>query len=120
MLFFVVLLSVENDTFYDLCVCCCCFFSYETPERTIYDESGIAYTDAHLDNRLECTELQSGGKSCVQMKSEPSGGASSPESTAETTNLGPDDCAGCGRLIQVCNFVLPPSFFPPKKKLAPF
>lgn len=34
------------------------------------------------------------------MKSEPCGGASSPESSAEIAN-GPEDCAGCGRLIQV-------------------
>lgn len=77
------------------------FRSYETPERQIYDESGIHYTDAHIDNRLECTELPNSGKNCVQMKSEPSGGASSPESSAEIANIGPDDCAGCGRLIQV-------------------
>lgn len=75
-------------------------FSYETTERSIFDESGIGYTDSHIDNRIECTELGTGGKTYVQMKSEPSGGGSSPESSAETGG-GPDDCAGCGRLIQV-------------------
>lgn len=74
--------------------------SFETAERSIFDESGIGYTDSHIENRIECTELGNSGKTYVQMKSEPTGGASSPESTAET-NGGPDDCAGCGRLIQV-------------------
>lgn len=74
--------------------------SYDPSDRSIFDESGISYTDSHLDNRLECTEFQSGGASCVQMKSEPLGGVSSPESSSDI-NPGPDDCAGCGRLIQV-------------------
>lgn len=74
--------------------------SYETADRSIFDESGIGYTDSHIDNRIECTELVNSGKTYVQMKSEPGGGASSPESCAETSG-GPDDCAGCGRLIQV-------------------
>lgn len=74
--------------------------SYETPERTIYDESGMGYTESHIDSRLECSETQSGGTSCIQMKTEPLGGPSSPESTSET-NANPDDCAGCGRSIQV-------------------
>lgn len=74
--------------------------SFETTDRSIFDESGIGYTDSHIDNRIECTELGSSGKTYVQMKSEPIGGVSSPESSAETSG-GPDDCAGCGRLIQV-------------------
>lgn len=81
----------------------CCWsgvYSYETADRSIFDESGIGYTDSHIDNRIECTELGNSGKTYVQMKSEPTGGASSPESSAETSG-GPDDCAGCGRLIQV-------------------
>lgn len=73
---------------------------YETPERTIFDDSGMGYTDSHIDSRLECSETQSGGTSCIQMKTEPLGGPSSPESTSET-NAHPDDCAGCGRSIQV-------------------
>lgn len=76
-------------------------FSYETADhRSIFDESGIGYTDTNIDNRIECTELANSGKTYVQMKSEPAGGASSPESSAEI-GVGPDDCAGCGRLIQV-------------------
>lgn len=74
-------------------------YSYDTTDRSIFDESGIGYTDSTIDNRIECTELANSGKTYVQMKSEPAGGASSPES-AETGG-GPDDCAGCGRLIQV-------------------
>lgn len=77
------------------------FNSYETTERSIFEESGIGYTDSHIDNRIECTELGNSGKTYVQMKSEPSGGGSSPESSAAETGGGPDDCAGCGRLIQV-------------------
>lgn len=75
-------------------------FSYDTTDRTIFDESGIGYTDSHIDNRIECTELVNSGKTYVHMKSEPGGGSSSPESSAEIGG-GPDDCAGCGRLIQV-------------------
>lgn len=60
----------------------------------------MGYTDSHIDSRLECSETQSGGTSCIQMKTEPLGGPSSPESTSET-NAHPDDCAGCGRSIQV-------------------
>lgn len=74
-------------------------YSYETADRSIFDESGIGYTDTHIENRIECGELINSGKTYVQMKSEPAGGASSPES-AELGG-GPDDCAGCGRLIQV-------------------
>lgn len=60
----------------------------------------MVYTDAHIDNRIECSQLTNSNKNCIQMKSEPSG-ASSPESSAEISTVGPDDCAGCGRLIQV-------------------
>lgn len=81
--------------------------SYETPERTIYDESGMGYTESHIDSRLECSETQSGGTSCIQMKTEPLGGPSSPESTSET-NANPDDCAGCGRSIQVSRATVAP------------
>lgn len=81
------------------------FCSYETPERSIFNESGIGYTDTHVDNRIEYTELGNSDKRCVQMKSEPCGGASSPESSADIVN-GPDDCAGCGRLIQVISFYI--------------
>lgn len=76
------------------------FTSYNTNERTIFDKSGMVYTDAHIDNRIECSQLTNSNKNCIQMKSEPSG-ASSPESSAEISTVGPDDCAGCGRLIQV-------------------
>lgn len=89
-------------------------FSYETTERSIFDESGIGYTDSHIDNRIECTELGTSGKTYVQMKSEPSGGGSSPESSAETAG-GPDDCAGCGRLIQVLKEILFNKFCPTGK-----
>lgn len=72
-------------------------FSYETPERTIFDESGMGFLDS--SSRVECTEMRSGGTSCLELKSEPMG-PSSPESSSEILT-GPDDCAGCGRLIQV-------------------
>ncbi len=52
-------------------------------------------------SRIECTEMRSGGTSCLELKSEPMG-PSSPESSSEILT-GPDDCAGCGRLIQVTN-----------------
>lgn len=99
----------------------CYAFSFETPERSVYDESGLNYND-HVNNQTDCTDLGSGGggglaggiggvsgnggtpSSCLQLKAEPLGGLSSPESSSET--LGPDDCAGCGRLIQVCIFVV--------------
>lgn len=71
-------------------------FSFETPERTVFDESGLSYLDSGRDI---CTDIQSGGTSCLQLKSEPLG-PSSPESTSELLT-GPEDCAGCGRLIQV-------------------
>lgn len=75
--------------------------SYEPSDQSIFDESGIGYTESHIDNRIECTDLGNSGKTYVQMKAEPTGGgASSPESSAEIGS-GPDDCAGCGRLIQV-------------------
>lgn len=52
-------------------------------------------------NRGDCSEGSSGiSGSCLQLKSEPLGGPSSPESSSELLT-GPDDCAGCGRLIQV-------------------
>ncbi|XP_037046639.1 protein apterous-like isoform X1 [Bradysia coprophila] len=70
--------------------------SYETPERTIFDDSGMGFLDS--SSRVECTEMRSGGTSCLELKSEPMG-PSSPESSSEILT-GPDDCAGCGRLIQ--------------------
>lgn len=80
-------------------------YSYETPERAVaFDDSGCGYLDSGRDM---CTsELQTGGAtSCLQLKSEPMG-PSSPESTSELLlNGGPDDCAGCGRLIQVRTWV---------------
>lgn len=85
---------------FSLILSICWKFSYDTTDRSIFDESGIGYTDSHIDNRIECTELVNSGKAYVQMKSEPAGGASSPESSADIGG-GPDDCAGCGRLIQV-------------------
>lgn len=51
------------------------------------------------NSRIECTEIRSGGTSCLQFKSEPQR-PSSPESPSDLS-LGPDDCAGCGQLIQV-------------------
>lgn len=87
-------------------------FSFETPERSVFDESGLNYAD-HTTNQTDCTDLgsggglggivnssNSGGASCLQLKAEPVGGPSSPESSSEPP-CGPDDCAGCGRTIQV-------------------
>lgn len=58
------------------------------------------FTDINRD----CSEGGSSGVSsnCLQLKSEPLGGPSSPDSSSEHLN-GPDDCAGCGRLIMVKN-----------------
>lgn len=79
----------------------------------MYDESGLNYSD-HVNNQTDCTDLGGSGggggiggisgngatpSSCLQLKAEPLGGPSSPESSSEP--MGPDDCAGCGRLIQV-------------------
>lgn len=71
------------------------FCSFDTPERTsVFDDSGLGF----LGGRDLCSDLQSEG-SCLQLKSEPHG-PSSPESTSDLLS-GPEDCAGCGRLIQV-------------------
>lgn len=83
----------------------------------MYDGSGLNYSD-HVNNQTDCTDLSGGSggggggggigsvsgnggtpSSCLQLKAEPLGGPSSPESSSEP--MGPDDCAGCGRLIQV-------------------
>lgn len=82
------------------------FDSFETPERVVvFDDStsGMAYMDTNRD--MCTTELHRSGDgggtgvtSCLQLKSEPS----SPESTSDLLLAsGSDDCAGCGRLIQV-------------------
>lgn len=79
--------------------------SYDTPERAaVFDDSGLGYLDSGRD--MCTTELQTGtGASCLQLKTEPMG-PSSPESTSDLLLAGPDDCAGCGRMIQVCDISL--------------
>lgn len=67
-------------------------------ERTVLDDSGLGFLGRDL-----CTDIQSDSGSCLQLKSEPHG-PSSPESSSELLT-GPEDCAGCGQLIQVCNFL---------------
>lgn len=93
--------------------------SFETPERSVYDESGLNYSD-HANNQTECTDLGNGSSgsgsssgsggggigsktSCLHLKAEPLGGPSSPESTSELPNVADScaGCAGCGRSIQV-------------------
>lgn len=74
--------------------------NFSTNDQSIFDESGMTFTDTHIDNRADCMQLTNTNPNCIQMKSEPSG-ASSPDSSAETSTVGPDDCAACGRLIQV-------------------
>ena len=84
------------------------FCSFETSDRTVFDDSALNYLDnttsssnnSNNNNRGICTDTQSGGTSCLHLKSEPLCGPSSPESTSELLT-GPEDCAGCGRLIQV-------------------
>lgn len=65
----------------------------------MFDESSSAnYSDV---SRNDCYELATSCKS-TSFKTEPCGPPSSPESTSrEAMTPGPDDCAGCGRLIQV-------------------
>lgn len=108
----------------------CC--SFETPERSVYDDSGLNYSD-HANNHTECTDLGNGNSgsgcssgsggigsnsaSCLHLKAEPMGGPSTPESTSEL-QIGPDDCAGCGRLIQVRTVIR--HFFMISKVVMPF
>ncbi|KAL5288011.1 LHX2 family protein [Megaselia abdita] len=72
--------------------------SLGTPEKTMFDESSSAnYSDV---SRNDCYELATSCKS-TSFKTEPCGPPSSPESTSrEAMTPGPDDCAGCGRMIQ--------------------
>lgn len=71
--------------------------SYDTSDRaTVFDESSINYSDG---SRNDCTELVGNISGGIPLKTEPCP-PSSPESSPETLP-GPDDCAGCGRLIQV-------------------
>lgn len=71
----------------------------------MFDDSGLGFLSGSGGvggGRDLCTDLQSGndnGSTCIQLKSEPHG-PSSPESTSDLLS-GPEDCAGCGRLIQV-------------------
>lgn len=93
--------------------------SYDTPERpassSVFDESSSATALGYLDAAAAsaggrdmdamCTDLRPGGTACslLQLKSEPMV-PSSPESTSDQMcggGGGPEDCAGCGRLIQV-------------------
>lgn len=72
-------------------------YSFRTPDRSIFEESsGMGYLGS---NRIECTEMRSGGTSCLQFKSEPQR-PNTPESPSNLS-AGPDDCAGCGQLIHV-------------------
>lgn len=61
----------------------------------------MAYTDTHIDNRPDCMQLTNNNPDCIQMKSEPNGASSPDSSAADTSTGGPDDCAACGRIIQV-------------------
>ncbi|EAT39514.1 AAEL008689-PA [Aedes aegypti] len=73
--------------------------SYDSaPDRLIADRPNY-YTDL---NRSDCSDAGSGVlNSCIQLKSEPPGGPSSPESSTELPPSGLDECAGCDMPIQV-------------------
>lgn len=73
--------------------------SYDSaPDRLIADRPNY-YTDL---NRSDCSDASSGVlNSCIQLKSEPPGGPSSPESSTELPPSGLDECAGCDMPIQV-------------------
>ncbi|XP_021701490.1 protein apterous isoform X1 [Aedes aegypti] len=72
--------------------------SYDSaPDRLIADRPNY-YTDL---NRSDCSDAGSGVlNSCIQLKSEPPGGPSSPESSTELPPSGLDECAGCDMPIQ--------------------
>ncbi|KAL1380420.1 hypothetical protein pipiens_001419 [Culex pipiens pipiens] len=72
--------------------------SYDsTPDRLIADRPNY-YTDL---NRSDCSDTSSSVlNSCIQLKSEPPGGPSSPESSSELPPSGLDECAGCDMPIQ--------------------
>ncbi|CAD7076923.1 unnamed protein product [Hermetia illucens] len=73
--------------------------SYDASDRTnVFDESSINYSDLSR-GAADCTELVGSIHSGIPLKTEPCGPPSSPESSPDTLP-GPDDCAGCGRLIQ--------------------
>lgn len=75
------------------------FHSYDIPEPNVYNEPMHFITNS---NRVLCTDVTTTNNNPhnrYQFKSEPNG-SSSPESACETVNT-PEDCAGCGRIIQV-------------------
>ncbi|XP_058449804.1 protein apterous [Malaya genurostris] len=72
--------------------------SYDSaPDRLIADRPNY-YTDL---NRSDCSDTSSSVlNSCIQLKSEPPGGPSSPESSNELPPSGLEECAGCDMPIQ--------------------
>ncbi|XP_052864046.1 protein apterous-like [Anopheles cruzii] len=71
--------------------------SFESvPDRLIADRPNY-FADL---NRSDCSDSSSVLNSCIQLKSEPPGGPSSPESSNELPPTGLDECAGCDMPIQ--------------------
>uniref|UniRef100_A0A182TSS9 LIM zinc-binding domain-containing protein n=1 Tax=Anopheles melas TaxID=34690 RepID=A0A182TSS9_9DIPT len=84
------LLGVNHHLYADSC------HSFESPDRLIADRPNY-YADL---NRSDCSDSSSVLNSCIQLKSEPPGGPSSPESSNELPSTGLDECAGCDMPIQ--------------------
>lgn len=97
-----------------LCLSAPC--SYETADRATFEDSAAKFSISR--SRTDCTEVSDETTSGISFKTEPFGPPSSPESTNDSkVTRNPDDCAGCGRQIQVglhtgcfsLPFSLPPS-----------
>ncbi|XP_049548144.1 uncharacterized protein LOC125959367 [Anopheles darlingi] len=85
------LLGVNHHIYSDSC------HSFDSvPDRLIADRPNY-FADL---NRSDCSDSSSVLNSCIQLKSEPPGGPSSPESSNELPPSGLDECAGCDMPIQ--------------------
>lgn len=74
--------------------------SYETADRATFEDSAAKFSISR--SRTDCTEVSDETTSGISFKTEPFGPPSSPESTNDSkVTRNPDDCAGCGRQIQV-------------------
>lgn len=91
-------LSLSNPLSLSLCLSAPC--SYETADRATFEDSAAKFSISR--SRTDCTEVSDETTSGISFKTEPFGPPSSPESTNDSkVTRNPDDCAGCGRQIQV-------------------
>lgn len=75
--------------------------SYEIADHTLFSGTALKYAISRA--RPDCLEVNEEATSRISFKTEPYGPPSSPDSTNEAPNLprSLEDCAGCGRFIQV-------------------